>query len=109
MAVRSPNKLWCEATVRIRSGHPLEESWRLSPGAAKEIWHSSAAPRGAYPYMAGDTGGGVINWAAGNQLVIASEEDGWRHLYVLSADGGKPKLVTPGDCEVEQWSFTPDK
>ena len=44
-------------------------------GAAKEIWHSSAAPQGSYPYMAGDTGGGVINWAADNQLLIASEED----------------------------------
>jgi dipeptidyl aminopeptidase/acylaminoacyl peptidase len=77
--------------------------------AAKEIWHSSASPQGSYPYMAGDTGGGVINWAAGNQLVIASEEDGWQHLYALSADGGKPKLLTPGDCEVEQWSFTTDK
>jgi dipeptidyl aminopeptidase/acylaminoacyl peptidase len=76
-------------------------------GAAKEIWHSSAAPQGSYPYMAADTGGGVINWAADNQLVIASEEDGWQHLYALSADGGKPKLLTPGDCEVEQWSFTP--
>jgi dipeptidyl aminopeptidase/acylaminoacyl peptidase len=78
-------------------------------GSAKEIWHSSSAPQGSYPYMAGDTGGGVINWAADNQLVIASEEDGWQHLYALSADGGKPKLLTPGDCEVEQWSFTTDK
>jgi dipeptidyl aminopeptidase/acylaminoacyl peptidase len=78
-------------------------------GAAKEIWQSSAAPQGSYPYMAGDTGGGVINWAADNQLLIASEEDGWQHLYALSADGGKPQLLTPGDCEVEQWSFTPEK
>src|SRR6267378_7284264 len=67
------------------------------------------APQGSFPYIAGDTGGGVINWAAGNQLVIASEEDGWQHLYLLSADSGKPKLLTPGDCEVEQWSFTTDK
>ncbi len=81
----------------------------VATGAAKEIWHSSAASQGSYPYMAGDTGGGVINWVAGNQLVIASEEDGWQHLYALSADGGKPNLLTPGDCEVEQWSFTPDK
>jgi len=80
-----------------------------STGAAIEIWHSSSAPQGSYPYMAGDTGGGVLNWAADNQLVIASEEDGWQHLYALSADGGKSKLLTPGDCEVEQWSFTPDK
>ncbi len=76
---------------------------------AREIWHSSAAPQGSYPSMARDTGGGVINWVADNQLVIASEEDGWQHLYALPADGGTPKLVTPGNCEVEQWSFTPDK
>ncbi|HEX4545333.1 MAG TPA: prolyl oligopeptidase family serine peptidase [Candidatus Acidoferrum sp.] len=78
-------------------------------GKAHEVWHSSAAPQGSFPYMAQDTGGGVLNWAAGNQLVIASEEDGWQHLYALSADGGKPKLLTPGNCEVEQWSLTPDK
>ena len=80
-----------------------------STGAAKEIWHSSASPQGSFPYMANDTGGGVINWAAGDQLVIASEEDGWQHLYALSAEGGTPKLLTPGSCEVEQWSFTSDK
>ncbi len=80
-----------------------------STGSAKEIWHSSATPQGSFPYMADDTGGGVINWAADNQLVIASEEDGWQHLYALSAEGGPPKPLTPGNCEVEQWSFTPDK
>ena len=82
---------------------------RRATGSAKEIWHSSATPQGSFPYMADDTGGGVINWAADNQLLIASEEDGWQHLYALSVDGGTPKLLTPGKCEVEQWSFTPDK
>ena len=77
--------------------------------AAKEIWHSSRAPQGSFPYMAEDTGGGVLNWAADSQIVMASEEDGWQHLYALSADGGAPKLLTPGNCEVEQWSFSPDK
>jgi dipeptidyl aminopeptidase/acylaminoacyl peptidase len=76
---------------------------------AKEIWHSSASAQGSYPYMARDTGGGVIQWAAGNRLVIVSEEDGWQHLYALSADGGAPQLLTAGNCEVEQWSFTPDR
>ena len=78
-------------------------------GSAHEIWHSSATPQGSFPSMAEDTGGGVINWVADNQLVIASEEDGWQHLYALPAGGGMPKLLTPGNCEVEQWSFTPDK
>jgi len=77
--------------------------------AAKEIWHSGAAMQDSYPYMADDTGGGAINWAAGNALVMASEQDGWQHLYALAATGGAPKLLTPGACEVEEWSFTPDR
>ena len=76
---------------------------------AHEIWHSSTEPNGSFPYMADDTGGGVLNWAADNHLVTASEEDGWQHLYSLSAEGGKPLLLTPGECEVEQWSFSPDR
>lgn len=76
---------------------------------AHEIWHSSTEPNGSFPYMADDTGGGVLNWVADDHLVIASEEDGWQHLYTLSAKGGKPQLLTPGECEVEQWSFSPDR
>jgi dipeptidyl aminopeptidase/acylaminoacyl peptidase len=81
----------------------------VSSGNAHEIWHSSSSLEGSYPYMAKDTGGGVIRWAADNRLLIASEQDGWEHLYSLSADGGAPQLLTPGDCEVERWSLTPDK
>jgi dipeptidyl aminopeptidase/acylaminoacyl peptidase len=81
----------------------------VASGSAHEIWHSSAAPEGSYPRMANDTGGGVMHWVAGNRLLIASEQDGWQHLYSLSADGGAPQLLTPGECEVEQWSLTPDR
>src|SRR5262249_43023969 len=76
---------------------------------AHEIWHSSTSLQGSFPYMADDTGGGRLNWAAGNRLVIASEEDGWQHLYSLPASGGAPKLPTPGNCEVEQWSFAAER
>jgi dipeptidyl aminopeptidase/acylaminoacyl peptidase len=81
----------------------------VSTGSAREIWHSSASPEGSYPFMAKDTGGGVIRWAAENRLLIASEEDGWQHLYSVSVEGGNPHLLTPGNCEVEQWSLTPDR
>jgi len=74
----------------------------------RELWHSSATLQGSFPYMAGDTGGGVLNWDAGNTLLVASEEDGWQHLYSLALAGGAPKLLTPGNCEVEQWSLSPD-
>ncbi len=77
-------------------------------GNPREIWRSSDSLQGSYPFMAGDTGGGVLNWAAGDSLLIASEEDGWQHLYSLPIAGATPKLLTPGNCEVEQWSLSPD-
>ena len=78
-------------------------------GNAREIWHSGTSLQSSYPEMAEDTGGGVLNWAAENRLVFASEEDGWQHLYAISEDGGAAKLLTPGSCEVEQWTFSGDK
>jgi dipeptidyl aminopeptidase/acylaminoacyl peptidase len=78
----------------------------VATGSAREVWHSTATEKGSYPYMADSTGGGVLNWVVDDHLVIASEEDGWLHLYSLTADGaGSPTLLTPGNCEVEQWSF----
>jgi len=76
---------------------------------AREVWHSGGDLQDSYPYMAGDTGGGVLHWAADNRLVFASESDGWQHLYAMAANGGTPKLLTPGNCEVEQWSFSQDR
>jgi dipeptidyl aminopeptidase/acylaminoacyl peptidase len=76
---------------------------------AREVWHSGTELQDSFPYMAEETGGGVVHWGADNRLVLASEADGWQHLYAISADGGAPKLLTPGNCEVEQWSFSPDK
>jgi len=80
-----------------------------STGTAHEIWRSGDKPDQSYPSMAADTGGGVLHWPAENHLVIASEQDGWQHLYALNPDpSASPQVLTPGNCEVEQWSFTPD-
>jgi dipeptidyl aminopeptidase/acylaminoacyl peptidase len=77
---------------------------------AREIWHSGTTTNDSYPSMAEETGGGVLQWAADNRLLIASEQDGWQHLYELPADGStEPQLLTPGACEVEQWSLSPDR
>ncbi|MBZ5540130.1 MAG: prolyl oligopeptidase family serine peptidase [Acidobacteriia bacterium] len=81
----------------------------VASGGAQEVWKSTATAEGSFPYMAGDTGGGVLHWGAGNRLVFASEQDGWQHLYAISAEGGAAQLLTPGNCEVEQWAFSPDR
>ena len=77
--------------------------------SAKEIWHSGSELQDSFPYMADDTGGGVIHWAAENRIVFAGEQDGWQHLYSVPATGGAPKLLTAGNCEVEEWSFSADE
>jgi dipeptidyl aminopeptidase/acylaminoacyl peptidase len=81
----------------------------VQTGEGREIWNSGGEMQASYPYMAQDTGGGVLNWAADHTLIFASEADGWQHLYALRADGGGPKLLTPGPCEVEQWSFDAER
>jgi dipeptidyl aminopeptidase/acylaminoacyl peptidase len=80
----------------------------LQTGNAHVIWQSGMASQDSYPFMAAETGGGALNWAADNSLVFASEQDDWQHLYSISANSGKAKLLTPGNCEVEQWSFSGD-
>jgi len=77
--------------------------------SAKEVWHSGNELQDSFPYMADDTGGGVIHWAAENRIIFAGEQDGWQHLYSVPATGGAPKLLAPGNCEVEQWSFSADE
>ncbi len=77
----------------------------LATGAAKEIWHSADNVESNIPRMAGPA---LLNWAADNRIVFASEMDGWLHLYSMFSTGGSPVLLTSGDCEFEQASFTPD-
>ena len=77
-------------------------------GSARELWQSGTTLQDSYPYMAQDTGGGVLHWAGQDRLVFASEADGWQHLYSLPTEGGTAKPLTPGNCELEQWSFSPD-
>ena len=54
----------------------------------------------------GECGGGgggrsQIFWGARDRLVFAWEATGWNQLYSLPVTGGKVKLLTPGEFEVE--------
>jgi len=92
----------------------VPEPWAIwiadvSSDSAHEIWHSGKELNDSYPTMAEETGGGVLNWASDQRLVVASAKDGWQHLYSLPTDGEKQNLtlLTPGNCEVEQWALSP--
>jgi len=78
--------------------------------AAREVWRSGIEPTDAMPLIAGEN---RLHWAADDQLVFASEMDGWLHLYVIGANVGgeaaQPRLLTPGPCEFEEMAWTPDR
>ena len=78
--------------------------------AAWEVWRSGIEPTDAMPLIAGEN---RLHWAADDQLVFASEMDGWLHLYSIGANVGsaaaQPRLLTPGPCEFEEMAWTPDR
>ncbi len=75
-------------------------------GVATEVWRSGDKPTDSIPTIAGQD---LLRWAADDRLIFTSEMDGWMHLYTVSSQGGKPVLLTPGQCEYEQMTMTPDK
>jgi dipeptidyl aminopeptidase/acylaminoacyl peptidase len=75
-------------------------------GNGKEIWRSGNADNDSY---SGGQGNTFWQWVAGDRLLFSSEKDGWAHLYSVSANGGALRVLTPGNYEVENITFSPDK
>ncbi len=85
-------------------------------GAGKEIWKSGKTRNDNYVSTLSDgayfptfESNNILQWISNNHLAFSSEKDGWAHLYTLSDDGGDEKLLTPGDYEVENIAWSPDK
>jgi dipeptidyl aminopeptidase/acylaminoacyl peptidase len=72
---------------------------------AHELWHSGKEMNDSLPPFASES----LKFAADGRIVFCSEQDGWNHLYAISTTGGPPKLLTPGNYEVEDVELTPDK
>ena len=77
----------------------------FATGLAHEIWHSGRATNDSMPPAGED----LLQWTADDRIVFTSEQDGWRHLYTIPVAGGKADVLTPGNCEVENISQTPDR
>jgi dipeptidyl aminopeptidase/acylaminoacyl peptidase len=72
------------------------EVWNAASGKTKVVWQSTNNAAGSY-LNDGGWERRAFQFAAGNRIVFASQEDGWVHLYSIAADGGKPVLLTPGN------------
>ena len=75
-------------------------------GTSKKIWQAPKTPAGSFPST---HGGANLHWAANDQIVFLSYEDGWQHLYAIPASGGKPILLTPGNFMAEHISLSTDR
>lgn len=75
-------------------------------GTHRTVWESSGKGTASFPTT---HGGANLHWAAGDQLVFLSYQDGWPHLYRLPATGGKETLLTPGNFMCEHISLSADR
>jgi dipeptidyl aminopeptidase/acylaminoacyl peptidase len=73
---------------------------------ASKIWEAPKTMRGSAPTT---HGGFNLHWAAGNRIVFLSYQNGWPHLYSISANGGQALLLTPGNFMCEHISLSSDK
>lgn len=81
--------------------------WNAASGKTKLVWQSSNDAAGSFPDE-GDWEQQGFQFAAGNRITFASQQDGWVHLYSISADGGSPVLLTPGTFSFQDATLTPD-
>lgn len=78
----------------------------VATGKGREIWKSGATHMDSFARL--PLGENQFQWA-GDKIVFASEQDGWAHLYAISTTGGAAVKLTPGDYEVENATFSPDR
>ncbi len=74
---------------------------------SKEVWRSGNTWMDSFSRL--PLGDSALQWAAGDRLVFASEKDGWAHLYSVAATGGPETALTPGNYEVENVAWSPDR
>lgn len=79
----------------------------VATGLGKEVWRSGNTAMDSFSRL--PLGENILQWAAGDRLVFASEKDGWAHLYSVPSSGGPETALTPGSYEVENVAWSPDR
>jgi dipeptidyl aminopeptidase/acylaminoacyl peptidase len=84
---------WSIRVVDVKNGTE-EQIFRASAGVGS-IFHAVVAEQ-------------QILWTNEDRLIFPWERTGWCHLYSVSASGGTPVELTPGEGEVEHVSLSAD-
>jgi dipeptidyl aminopeptidase/acylaminoacyl peptidase len=77
----------------------------LESDRASEAFRADPGQGSAFYGVASDD---QLMWAAGDLLVFPWEKDGWLRLWAVPAAGGEPRLLTPGEHEVQRVALSPD-
>lgn len=82
-----------------REGTPWE-LWvaDAATGQGRRIWRAADGVGSRFRLLFNSRDS--IFWGAGDRLVFPWEATGWVRLYSVSAEGGEPRLLTPGESEV---------
>jgi dipeptidyl aminopeptidase/acylaminoacyl peptidase len=88
---------------QVREAQRAGEPWSIriadaETGQGRELLRADAGRGSVFREV---TARNQLLWADGDRIVFPWERDGWTHLYSIAAAGGKPRLLTPGEFEVE--------
>jgi len=75
--------------------HAGRQLWQADTGVGSAFWNIVARDQ--------------LIWMSDNSVVFPWEKDGWNHLYRLGLHDETPKLLTPGDFEVEFVDISPGR
>jgi Tol biopolymer transport system component len=93
--IRIPNMNNVIPFVPVREGSPWSiRTFDFSTGKSRELWKADKG-RGSVFLSDIPVEENLLWWTGESQLVFPWEKDGWQHLYSLSTNGGKIKLLTP--------------
>jgi dipeptidyl aminopeptidase/acylaminoacyl peptidase len=89
----------------------LPQPWSLwvadtTAGTGRRLWRSGVKPEDSLPTLSEDAS---LKVTADGRVVFSSEQDGRNHLYSITASGGPPTLLTPGDFDVEDVALSADR
>lgn len=103
--LRIPAQFTPRLFVAEREGEP----WSIrvadaTTGASREIFRAVKGQGSVFREIVGRQ----LHWTSDGFLVFPWERDGWTHLYAVAAGGGEPRLLTPGEGEVEFVALKPD-
>jgi dipeptidyl aminopeptidase/acylaminoacyl peptidase len=104
--IRLPTRSEIFIFAPYREGYP----WSIHvadvvTGQGRQIWQADRG-RGSIFYRLPIKN--QLLWI-GDKIVFPWERDGWAHLYAVSTGGGSPRLLTPGEFEVEDVAVGPDQ